>query len=139
MLRASLVALALLALGCADEEHPRVPTTAIHEPGRSAADPARGVTTELDGTAPAFVAGVIAELAGDPAAARAAFESVLASPDSPAPLAGRAALHLAQMDSRAGKNRDALDLVARATALAPADVVIAEGVEQLRADVVAAA
>ncbi len=139
VLRASLVALALLALGCADEEHPRVPTTAIHEPGRSAADPARGVTTELDGTAPAFVAGVIAELAGDPAAARAAFESVLASPDSPAPLAARAALHLAQMDSRAGKNRDALDLVARATALAPADVVIAEGVEQLRADVVAAA
>jgi len=106
---------------------------------RRAADPAEGMRTELDGVAPEFTAGVLAELTGDAAAAKAAFERVLAATDAPAPLAARAALHLAQMQARAGKSRDALDLVARATALAPSDVTIAEGVEQLRADVVAAA
>src|SRR5262249_27255091 len=68
----------------------------------------------------------------------AGFDHVLAS-DTPAPLAARAALHLAQLESRTGKSRRALDLVARASALAPSDVAIAEGVAELQADVVAAA
>jgi len=82
---------------------------------------------------------LLAELTGDTAAARAGFDRVLTSADTPPPLAARAALHLAQIESRAGKSRRALDLVARAAALAPTDVVIAEGVAELQADVVAAA
>jgi hypothetical protein len=39
------------------------------------------------------------------------------------------------MEARAGKTRHALDLVARAAALAPSDVVVAEGVAQLEAEV----
>jgi len=105
---------------------------------RAAADPAAGITTELDGEAPAFGDAVLAELTGDEAAAREGFERVLASQDVPAALAARAALHLAQMESRAGKSRHALDLVVRAEALAPSDPVVIDGVAQLRAAAVAA-
>ena len=102
------------------------------------ADPATGVTTELDGIAPAFGDAVIAELAGDEAGARAAFQNVLDATDTPAPIAARAALHLAQLDGRAGKSRHALDLSPRAAALAPNDAAITEGVAQVQADIVAA-
>ena len=104
----------------------------------SVADPATGVTTELDGIAPEFGDAVIAELAGDAAGARIAFQKVLDAPDAPAPIAARAALHLAQLDGRAGKSRHALNLSARAAALAPNDAAITEGVAQVQADVVAA-
>jgi hypothetical protein len=106
---------------------------------RAAADPARGVATELDGVSPGFAAAVLAELVGDLAAARTGFERVLAARDAGPALAARAALHLAQLEARAGRSRRALDLVARASALAPSDLAIAEGVAELQADVVAAA
>lgn len=131
------VALAIAACGDAAPPAPQPASTAV--PDRSAADPARDITTELDGTAPVFGSAVLAELTGDLAAARAGFERVLAAGDTPAPLAARAALHLAQLELRTGKSRHALDLVARASALAPSDVAIAEGVAELQADVVAAA
>jgi len=108
-------------------------------PNRAAADPAFGTTTDLDGAAPSFGDAVLAELTGDEPAARAAYKRVLAAPDVPAALAARAALHLAQMESRAGRTRHALDLIARATALAPSDSVITEGAAALQAEVVAAA
>jgi hypothetical protein len=133
----SLIWLVLVA--CGDDARPRMrpPETPVLD--RVAADPARGVTTELDGAAPIFGDAVLAELTGDIVAARAGFERVLASSDTPAPLAARAALHLAQLELRTGKSRHALDLVARASALAPSDVAIAEGVAELQADVVTAA
>ena len=124
---------------CGDDARPRPRPTEPRAPDRVAADPARGITTELDGASPAFGDAVLAELTGDLGAARAGFERVLAASDTPAPLAARAALHLAQLESRTGKSRHALDLVARASALAPSDVVIAEGVAELQAEVVAAA
>jgi hypothetical protein len=108
-------------------------------PETAAADPARGVTTELDGTAPAFGGAVLAELTGDLVAARTGFERVLAATDTPAPLVARAALHLAQLESRTGKTRHALDLIARASALAPSDAAVAEGVAELQAEANAAA
>jgi hypothetical protein len=136
---AKLSLLVLLALAACNDDGRRaeplaLPTTA--QP--SVADPASGITTELDGIAPEFGDAVIAELAGDDDSARAAFEKVLAAPDAPAPIAARAALHLAQLDARAGKSRHALDLSARAAALAPNDAAITEGVAQVQADVVAA-
>ena len=85
-------------------------------------------TRRLDVTAPSFGDALLDELTGDDVAARAGFERVLAASDAPPALAARAALHLAQLEARAGKTRRALDLVARATALAPSDLVIAEGV-----------
>ena len=133
------LALALAVAGCGDDGPPRA--APIDEPRapRIAADPAQGITTDLDGAAPSFGEGFLAELTGDEPAARAAFMKVLAAPDAPAALAARAALHLAQIESRAGKSRhELLDLVARAAAFAPSDVVVAEGVVQLEADVVAA-
>jgi hypothetical protein len=81
---------------------------------------------------------VLAELSGDVAGARTGFETLLASPDAPASLAARGALHLAQFEARAGRSRRALDLGARAAALAPDDVAISDGIAQLRAVVVAA-
>jgi hypothetical protein len=125
--------------GCGDDARPAPRPAETSAPDRAAADPARGITTELDSASPAFGDAVLAELTGDLAAARAGFEHVLAAGDTPPSLAARAALHLAQLESRTGKRRHALDLVARASALAPSDVAIAEGVAELQADVVAAA
>ncbi len=129
----------LLVVACSDgTPRPGVaPVTPMRD--RTAADPAIGATTDLDGAAPAFGDAVLAELTGDDAAARAAYERVLAAPDVPAHVAARAAIHLAQMESRAGKTRHALDLVARATALAPTDAVIVAGAAGLQAEIVAAA
>ena len=138
--------LALAIVGCLaacdDGGPPRAAAVTTPAISRVAADPAQGITTELDGAAPSFGDGVLAELTGDEAAAKLAFEKVLGAPDAPAALAARAALHLAQIESRAGvatsRRHTMLDLVARAASLAPSDVAIAEGVAQLQADVVAA-
>jgi hypothetical protein len=127
------------AAGCGDDAQPRSRPAEVAAADRAAADPARGVTTELDGVSPSFDEAMLAELTGDVAAARAGFERVLAANETLPVLAARAALHLAQIESRSGKSRRALDLVARASALAPSDVAIAEGVAGLQADVVAAA
>jgi hypothetical protein len=129
----------MLALAaCTDEPEIRPRAAAPAAPRPAVADPALGVTTELDGVAPMYSQAVMAELSGDVVAARAGFDKLLAAPDAPAPLAARAALHLAQFEARAGKSRRALDLGARAAALAPNDVAISDGIAQLRADVVAA-
>ena len=129
------VAALLCLIACGDDAAPRTPAPAVAAASRAAADPAQGVTTELDGAAPGFGEGLLAELAGDDATARAAFDKVLAAPDAPVALAARAALHLAQLDVRTGNRRHALDLLARAASLAPNDLAIAEGVAQLEADI----
>jgi hypothetical protein len=128
----------VLVLGCRGSERApdRAPPAApIHA---AAADPAAGITTDLDGAAPELDDGLLAELTGDPDAARAAYEKVLAAPETPSAVAARAALHLARLEARVGKSGRALDLGARAAALAPSDLAITEGLAQLRADVVAA-
>ncbi len=130
-------ALVLLVAACGDPEQRRVITETAPAADRTGADPAAGVQTELDGAAPAFGDAVLAELTGDEAAARTGFERVLAAPDSPAPLAARAALHLAQLESKAGRTSHARDLSLRASALAPNDPVVVEGSAQIRASAVA--
>jgi hypothetical protein len=94
--------------------------------------------TELDGVAPLYGDGLLAELTGDEAAARAAYERVLANGDAPADVAARAALHLAQLEARTDKSGRARDLIARATALAPDDSTVVEGADRVRAEIVAA-
>jgi hypothetical protein len=133
---ATPVFLLCLVFGCGGEPtapHAAPPAT----PRALAADPAAGVTTDLDGVAPSLDEGLMDELSGDAAGARAAYEKILAAADAPTPVAARAALHLAQLEAHAGNARRALDLGARAKALAPSDVAIEEGIVQLRADVVA--
>jgi hypothetical protein len=132
----SLLIVALL-VACGDDQarptaQPTVPARSV-----SAADPATGVKTELDSAAPAFGDGVVAELTGDDAAARASYEQVLSADDVPTDVAARAALHLAQLEARAGKSGRARDLIARATALAPADTSVSEGADRVRAEIVA--
>src|SRR5262245_26235910 len=70
---AALVTLLALAACGDDQQHA---ATRLDTPARgsSAADPAAGVKTPLDGVAPAFGDGVLAELIGDDATARAAYE-----------------------------------------------------------------
>jgi len=127
-----------LVLGCGGEGRApdRAPVAA--PPHAAVADPATGITTDLDGAAPELEDGLLAELTGDPEAARGAYEKVLAAPETPSPVAARAALQLARIEARAGKRGRALDLGARAATLAPSDLAITEGLAQLRADVVAA-
>jgi hypothetical protein len=132
-----IVLLALVA--CGDEVKPHAAPQVKPEVDRHAADLAAGLTTELDTASAAFGNGVLAELMGDAVAARAAFDKVLASSETPPLVAARAALHLAQLMSREGNRRDAMDLVARAEAFAPNDAAISRGVKQLRGDLVSAA
>ena len=130
--------LALLAVACSDDDR-RPRHHAVQSPhAEPAADPARGVATELDSVAPMLGDGVLAELTGDEAAARTAYEHILSSPDAPSDVAARAALHLAQLEARANKTGRARDLIARATALAPNDPAISEGADRVRAEIVAA-
>ncbi len=136
MLTALILALVLAA--CSDPEQRRVIAETTPAADRTAADPAEGVQTELDGAAAAFGEAMLAELTGDETTARAGFERVLGSPDSPPPLAARSALHLAQLESKAGRSGHARDLSLRASALAPNDPVIIDGGAQIRASAVAA-
>lgn len=136
-MKRALLAFALVA--CGDPSRRQTSPSTVEPQSRVGADPSVGIVTELDRSTATFGDAVLAELMGDDHAARAGFEGLLASAEVPAQLAARSALHLAQLESRAGKSRDALDLVARATALAPADPVINDGVVQLEADIVAAA
>ncbi|MFN0250270.1 MAG: hypothetical protein ACKV2T_25530 [Kofleriaceae bacterium] len=139
MPRARVFAAILFAIAACGDDTPRrsLPET-LPSIDRAVADLSLGITTDLDGPAPAFGDAVLAELLGDEVTARAGYEKVLADADSPASLAAKSALHLAQLESLAGRSRHALDLVVRAAALAPGDIAIAEGVAQLRADTVAA-
>lgn len=126
-----------MLVACGDGSHH--PATHLDVPARgsSAADPATGIETDLDSEAPVFGDGVLAELTGDIAAARASYEHVLSSSDVPADIAARAALHLAQLEARAGKSGRARDLIARATALAPTDLSVSDGADRVRAEIVA--
>jgi len=131
------VLLLLMVVACSDEPVARSHDIPRPTPVNPSADLSIGMTTELDGAAPTFADAVLAELTGDDATARTAFEKVLADPLVPSAIAARAALHLAHIESRAGRRRYALDYVVRAAALAPNDIAIAEGVAQLQAEDVA--
>jgi hypothetical protein len=135
-LLAALVGSLLAACGGPARPAGTAPPAPVPRP--AAADPGQGVTTELDGSAPSYDDGVLAELVGDGSAAGAAWSRVLAPGTAPAPYAARAALHLAQLDVRAGQSRHALDLIARATTLEPGDAAIEQGAAQVQADIVAA-
>lgn len=135
---ATLVFVLATVLGCGDDTHHRTPPANRPQHDDSVADPAQGVTTDLDGVAPELGDGLVAELTGDDQAAREAYEAILASTTAPADVAARAALHLAQLEARAGKSGRARDLIARATALAPDDATIVEGADRVRSDIVAA-
>ncbi len=134
VLLALLALLALLVPGCGDEPRAIQPAPVPSLARAPVADPSLGMTTDLDGASPELATAVLAELTGDDAAARAGFERVLAAPEVPSPVAARAALHLAWIEARAGQRRHALDYVVRAAALAPTDIVIAEGVAQLQSE-----
>jgi hypothetical protein len=128
-------ALLVALVACGDDGPSTINATPVVHGGSAVADPARGMHTVLDVTAPSFGDALLAELTGDDADARAGFERVRTDPDAPPALAARAALHLARMEARDGKTRRALDLVTRAAALAPSDVAVAEGVAQLESEV----
>jgi hypothetical protein len=131
------LAILLVLTACGDDQHRSATHLDTPARGSSAADPATGIKTELDSAAPAFGDGVLAELTGDDASARASYEQVLSAADVPTDVAARAALHLAQLEARAGKSLRARELIARATALAPADPSVSEGADRVRAEIVA--
>lgn len=139
VIAAAAAAAALALLACSGERQaPPLPAAPLPAE-RAAADPALGVPMEVDAPAIAFGGGVLAELARDVPAARTAYERVLAAPGAPPAIAAGAALYLGWLEHRAGNNRHALDLAARAAASAPGNAAISDGVVQLRDAIVAAA
>lgn len=126
------------SVGCGDDNRRATPRAIQPLHGESVADPAQGVTTALDGITPELGDGQLAELLGNDSAARESYERILTASDAPADVSARAALHLAQLEARAGKSGRARNLIARATALAPNDVSIIEGADWVRSDIVAA-
>jgi hypothetical protein len=133
------LALAVALAACSGEPQAPAPPAAAPAGELAVADPALGVAAEIDAPAIAFGGGVLAEITRDVPAARAAYERVLAAPDAPPAIAAGAALYLAWFEQRAGNHRHALDLGARAAALAPGNAAITDGVAQLRDAIVAAA
>lgn len=130
------LALILVFAACGDDTPRVAPPAARATAEREVADPARGMIAERYGAAPDFAEAVLAEQLGDDDSARAGFERVLADGSVPTLIAARSALHLAQLESRAGRLRKGLDLAVRAVALAPDDVAISEGYAQMRAEAV---
>jgi hypothetical protein len=80
-----------------------------------------------------FFAGHVAEVVrGDDAAAREAFTAVMLGVDQTEPvLAARAAVRVAEMEALAGRRAEAVELLARAAALAGRDREILERVDQI--------
>ncbi|MFT3700234.1 MAG: hypothetical protein QM831_44225 [Kofleriaceae bacterium] len=128
----------MLIAACENDGPPSYSPTVPSATQPGVADPALGITTEMDGVAPMLGDALMAELSGDETAARAGFQKILDTPEAPSAIAAQAALHLAQLEARAGKSRHALDLSARASALAPNDPQINEGIKQIQVDIVAA-
>lgn len=95
-----------------------------HEPERPIVDP----------WARRYYEGYLAEtVRGDVAAARAAFEEVVAGAGQESPrAAARAALRLAELEALAGRRRKAVELLARASVLGRDDPAIVEQADRLQ-------
>jgi hypothetical protein len=122
----------LVAGGCGDPQTSSETAAAVPRP----------LTTDgLDAPAPApapelarYYEAYLAEtLRGDVENAREGYREVMDSADSQrVVLAARAALHLAELEAWRGNRREAIDLVARATALGEQDRDIVERADQLQ-------
>ena len=116
------------------------------EPGGAAVMGDGGVVARLDAgptvaepSAPGYWTAFLDEVVGgDLVASRAGYEAAVARADEDPPLAARAALRLAALEGAAGNRRRALELVARAGAMAPDDDTVRDAAERLRARLVAA-
>jgi len=127
----------ILAVGfaaCTGEPRAAV---AVHDSGIAAIDAAAPppAPAAAEGYWAAFLDDVVT---GDRAAARAGYEATLAQADADPALAARAALRLADLEGAAGNRRRALELVARAAALAPGDDAVQDSAVRLRARLVTA-
>jgi tetratricopeptide (TPR) repeat protein len=80
----------------------------------------------------------LADVLGDDGGGRAGYEAAYASAGDDPALAARAALHLAAREATAGNRRRALELVARATQLAPDDDGVRDAADRLQAGLAAA-
>lgn len=82
-----------------------------------------------------YYEGYLAEtMRGDLIAARAAYEEVIAATGAGAPeIAARAALRLADIEALAGRRREAVELVARASVLGRDNVEIVEHADRIQA------
>ena len=129
-----VMGVAVVALACAGEHGARV---TARDGGPSVLDAGAAPVAPVsdDRYWAAFLDDVVA---GDAAAARAGYEATLTAADTAPVLAARAALRLADLEGAAGNRRRALELVARAAALAPGDDAIQDNAERVRARLIAA-
>jgi hypothetical protein len=125
--------LALLLTACGDPSP--APSVGPPLPGPvpgALADPARDARAAPPG-AIAFYAGLYADtVGGDPAVAGDGYERALADPALPATLGTRAALRWAALEATAGRTRRAIELVARASAIAEGDPVLTDSADRLQ-------
>ncbi len=123
--------LLLVLLGCADRDAPAVAPPPDAAPLVPPPSGDAGVTPPGEAAAAYWGAWLEAQIGGDAALARAGFEAALARADEDRVAAARAAVELAGLETVTGNRRRALELLARAQSLAPADPTVADAVEAL--------
>jgi hypothetical protein len=136
--RAVLLAAAVAACGGDGRSEPGAGADGGPRPGAAAADGGvAGVPGEHGPWARRYYEAYLAEtLRGDAEAARTIYQQVVAGAADEDPVAAaRAALRLADLELVAGRRREALELVARASVLGGADLEILERADRMQAQI----
>lgn len=132
----SALALGVVTGGCQDERDiPDIAERVAPPVSHLADELALGPQPDRAGLASRYYDGYLAEiLRGDYNRARAAYEQVIAEAGSEQPeMAARAALRLGQLQALAGRRREALELMARASVLGRDNLEIIEEADRLHA------
>ena len=122
----------ILAVAACDSSRPSIGTPLGGPKPGTIADPGRDPPT-AGGGATAFYTGLAADtLGGEVDLAAKSYDTALADPTLTAPIATRAALRWAALEAATGRNRHAIELLARAEALAEGDPVLTDSADRLQ-------
>jgi hypothetical protein len=131
-----LCAMLLIVSACGDDA-PARPSAGRAQP----APQAQAFAAEPAALAPAanrYWHAYFDDVLGDLGGGRDGYEAAYANAEADPALAARAALHLAEREASAGNRRRALELIARATQLAPDDDGVRDAADRLQAGLAAA-
>jgi hypothetical protein len=134
--RAVWVAAVVVAVACGERAAPPGPATDAGATSPAAADAGAPAAAQGPWARRYYEAYLAETLRGDAAAARELYQAVIAGAADEDPVtAARAALRLADLELVAGRRREALELVARASVLGGSDLEILERADRMQAQI----